>query len=369
MAQRALSQPVRLAILVAYVVALFGLSRAVFASWLPPDTSRGLWFYAGLAAILIGKLLDTPHFSPPADTICNVVAALTALLPFNPWLVPGSPVENLWTWTGAVLFLVAVLLCAAIAVFTKDARQPGWTRVSKTAFLLSTRIGSPTAIYSPVVLFALVAFHRHDATECLWIAVGWVVIIALHPLEVLASVVGALRDTWSISNGALVAGELVGHRHPGLIMFKTSGPPLGPGDVVLATNASGSSAPALVLDHLGFSDGSWMRAVELPAARERIDAVVRSLRLPPGLFERALRLDPRSVELLELNCPVWSRRDRLVGLVAEDSDINRLRADLVRPNCDLAQGAPSVPTWLRQLTPRLIRVQGGEMRPLGNSSQ
>jgi len=35
----------------------------------------------------------------------------------------------------------------------------------------------------------------------------------------------------------------------------------------------------------------------------------------------------------------------------------------------VAASNPSVPTWLRHLTPRLIRVQGGEMRPLGSSPQ
>jgi hypothetical protein len=43
--------------------------------------------------------------------------------------------------------------------------------------------------------------------------------------------------------------------------------------------------------------------------------------------------------------------------------------EILRLRHEKGLSQPSVPTWLRHLTPRLIRVQGGEMRPLGSRPQ
>jgi hypothetical protein len=77
------SQLTRLVILIAYLALLFLASKLAFKSWLPPTSEKGLWFYSGLAALLLGNLLVTPFFTKPVDAIANAVAAFVALLAVN----------------------------------------------------------------------------------------------------------------------------------------------------------------------------------------------------------------------------------------------------------------------------------------------
>lgn len=51
------NQRTRLLILALYVAALFCASKLALGSWVPPTNEKGLWFYSGLAALLLGNLL------------------------------------------------------------------------------------------------------------------------------------------------------------------------------------------------------------------------------------------------------------------------------------------------------------------------
>src|SRR5262249_38374253 len=37
----------------------------------PPSTVKGLWFYAGIASLLLGSRLLNPYFTPPGDAAVN----------------------------------------------------------------------------------------------------------------------------------------------------------------------------------------------------------------------------------------------------------------------------------------------------------
>ena len=83
------SQRTRLVILVIYITALFLTSKLALGSWIPPTNERGLWFYSGLIALLLGNLLVSPFFNKPIDSISYAVASLVALLFTNVWVLPG----------------------------------------------------------------------------------------------------------------------------------------------------------------------------------------------------------------------------------------------------------------------------------------
>ena len=68
-AQSSIGQRGRLIILILYLVGLLLTSWAALGSWIPPTSERGIWFYAALAALLLGSLLVTPFFTKPADAI------------------------------------------------------------------------------------------------------------------------------------------------------------------------------------------------------------------------------------------------------------------------------------------------------------
>ena len=84
-----LGQKTRLVALFLYVALLFCASRVALGSWLPPTTEKGLWFFSGLAALLLGNLIVTPYFTSPANAISYAVASMVGLLAVNPWVSPA----------------------------------------------------------------------------------------------------------------------------------------------------------------------------------------------------------------------------------------------------------------------------------------
>lgn len=54
--QKSVPQSVRLVYLAFYLVFLFVMNRLAFGQWLPLTTSKGLWFYSGAAALILGPL-------------------------------------------------------------------------------------------------------------------------------------------------------------------------------------------------------------------------------------------------------------------------------------------------------------------------
>jgi hypothetical protein len=83
-----LSQRARLVVLALYAAMFAVLCRVALGSWLPSATPEGLWFYSGVAALLLGGFLTSPFFTKPADALPHAVAAAFAVVPVA---VPPDP--------------------------------------------------------------------------------------------------------------------------------------------------------------------------------------------------------------------------------------------------------------------------------------
>ena len=163
---RRLSQQTRLAILIAYVAALLAASKFALGSWIPPTSEKGLWFYSGLAALLLGNLLVTPFYTPPADAISNAVAAVIALLAVNVWQSQHSGFDR-FLWSAMLIYAVLVILSSIFSIVFKDSPRLTLQRLAKSLSLFSATTGTPKLVFSAVYLFALVTYHRNDPREYL----------------------------------------------------------------------------------------------------------------------------------------------------------------------------------------------------------
>jgi len=83
------SQQLRLLFLGMYLALLVGTSWAAMDTGLPPLSSKGLWFYSGLASLLLGSMLVSPYFTKPTDALANGVAALLGLFSAKPVVDQG----------------------------------------------------------------------------------------------------------------------------------------------------------------------------------------------------------------------------------------------------------------------------------------
>lgn len=335
----AIGQRGRLAILVAYLVGLFVASRIALGTWIPPTTQRGIWFYAALAALLLGNLLVTPFFTKPADAISYAVAAAIALLAAN---VLGSTAPRgfeFFIWSAAMLYVLVVLAVAILAIGFKDSPRPFARKVATSSLLLAYVAGSPRWVFSVVFLFALITYHRTVPREYITIGIAWALFVGLRPLETLAGLGQRWRNVWAPKGNLDRLGEVVGHETPGVILIREElGSSAAMGDLVLARTESGRPGLAIALDHVGFAEGCWLRAVELVGAEVNHE-VLGDAQAARGLVDGAVFRATQDIIQDDARARADDARQRLLGLVAPNTDVGQLQVELVRSDLDVREGS------------------------------
>ncbi len=150
--------------LVVYALLLFLIQWKIVATGLTPN-ENAIWVYGGFASLLFGSRLLNPHFTPPADAATNGFVALAAI-------VAGSLQVAAWTFDLWLLWVVAgfcALVCI-LSVVVLLVREPvgietrPWVRISDRAV---RGLGSPTVIFTILILTCVWIFHRTRTHEVL----------------------------------------------------------------------------------------------------------------------------------------------------------------------------------------------------------
>jgi hypothetical protein len=342
-----MSQPARVLILVLYVLILFLCSKLALNSWIPPSTDKGLWFYSGLAALLLGNLLVTPFFTRPADAISYAVAAIVGMLAVNIWPLPQYSDFDRFLWLLVTSYLALVLIAGIISIASRGFAGTFSKKLSNSLFQICETLGTPRAVFSAVFFFAIFVFHRSDSDEYLTISLAWILVVGLQPLESLALLLRRFGEIWTSHSPGEVIGEVVGHQIPRIVLIRQDqNAHVAFGEALVVRSDDGRPGVAVTLDHVGFADGLWLRALHLivsPELRARLDT---DSFLRTSSDASAVRADLNNLMLSAPNDLIWTRRAQLVGLVAPDSDLTRLRIEIVRTDLELEQG-------------RLVEVQIG----------
>lgn len=332
------SQATRLLILLLYTTVLVVAAKLALGSWYPPTTEKGLWFYSGLAAIILGNLLVTPFFTKPADAISYCVAAGIALATVNPWNAPLEDSFNRFLWLLAFAAILIVLLSALISIVLWDSPTASWKKLSRTFYQFCEFFGNPRYIFSIVFLFSLIAYHRTVPQEYLVISVTWAIVIGLQPLETSFRLILRLGDIWTDDTPVQPLGEILGHETPGLVIIRTEErSKITLGDTLIVRSDDGSPGLALGLDQIGFADGLWIRAIHLDIS-EALKTNLSALAARNSSRNVVLRANFEPPADLEINDPIWRKRNQLVGLVSAESDITSLVIEVLRTDNGLEEG-------------------------------
>jgi len=320
-------QRTRLAVLTIYVFLLFWASKIALGAWFPPTSEKGLWFYSGLAALLLGNLLITPLFTKPADSISYAVAAIIGLLAVNQSaLVISSFVSFLWGFTLAYLGIIT--LSAILNIVFKDTSKQAYQTLSRFFYDICDSFGNPKFIFSSVFLFALIAFHSKDPQEFLTIGAAWAVTVGIRPLESLLDFIKKSLSLFFFFFSLQYLGEVVGNQVPGLVLIRHElDKSVSFGELLIVPGEDGMPHTALALDYLGIAGGHWLRAVRIKS-----QGSLQKDRFP--------RIQPNECFLSTNGCddPVFLNRQKILGLVAPDTDISRLHFDIVRVDVNLQEG-------------------------------
>lgn len=330
-----ISQPHRLIIWIIYLLALLGVSWFLFKSPIPPTAEQGLWFYSCLASIVLGELITSPYFTSPADVISNSIAAIISLLAVNAWTLNLQEFNKV-LWTVVISFNILILLLSIVLIVIKNSSKPNVSRLSKVFFVFSSMLGNHRVVFSTVMLYALISFHIQKPVECITISLTWVLLIAIHPIEKLWNIANRIRDIYSQPISETV-GQVVGYEFPNIILVKHQpNTILTFGDPIVVQGDNGQGALGCALDQIGFTGELWHRVLRFPAECQPDQDQLKSINghNAQGVFK--YEVDPN------VNRNIQDQIDRvsklLIGIVAPDSDVMKLKIELVRTDVDLYEG-------------------------------
>ncbi len=326
-----IKQSERLWILLLYLIGLLVTSKIALYTWLPPSAEKGIWFYSALAALLLGNLIVTPYFTKPADAISYAVASFIALLAVNVWSSTDIYGFDRLTWSLALAYVLFVLATSILAIILKDTDSTIGNRLSRLFFDLSASLGNPRKIFSVVLIFALLTYHRHESREFLTIGMAWVIFVILRPLESALSFLRRAWCNWRITDTFTRLGKIVGHETPNIVLIRESeGQQAKFGDVIIARSDYGNPDLALAVDHVGFADGRWLRAIHLFNSNS-LKSVDRKIN------EWAYTAD-NSTLTTEATDLIKIAKDKLIGIVARDTTVGRLNIEIIRNDLSIYLG-------------------------------
>lgn len=338
MAIRAIpSQKWRAFFLLIYLAALAIASKLALDAWFPPASGgKAVWFYTGLASLLLGNHLVTPYFSKPVDAISYAVAAAAALY--------GSEELGKWGEIEKVLFIFAigycllVILFAFLAIFTRNSKNLILQNTSRTSTLLAEGFGNHRAVFGITIFVAVYLFHRDSVEETFLITLACVIVVVARPDEVLTGLISRINEIWKNSFSPKTFGEVAAIQIPCVYLIRhAEDQPIKFGASLALKTSGRNPFPVVALDHVGRDESHLLRCVEtddFSSSAHKVTAASFRDMLDDAAVILALEPDDQN----QLIDPVLNKFcERLVGLVAPDTSNDRLYFEVVTVQ-ELQQG-------------------------------
>jgi len=329
------NQKNRILFLAIYFFLLSLMSRLIFGYWFPPYTDQGLWFYSGLAALLLSSLLETPYYVTPKDAISYGVAAISAIIAVSIW--PDSSNQSLvqlskWAVIG---FSSATLLMGLIAVLLNIDDPPFYGKISNLARIFTSKIGDPKFLYSLVFIFSISILNV--ITEKFFILViVWFLIIGFEPIETIAYLIVRFKEVFINRDRSKKVGEIIGYQTPDLLIFSLDeNVRLSFGNLLLTKTENNEPGVGIVIDHIGYVDARWVRALVFVPAKKYHEKVMKYTRsrtvIKPDLSEMndLITCHKSKIEAIQ---------NKMIGLVTRDSNIHTLKFEITRSGVDIQEG-------------------------------
>lgn len=286
--------------------------------------SQGLWFVSGVAALLLGNLLITPHFTSPVNALSYAVAVLLAIA----LLPPESPDR-----VAAGLYVVACSGTAAIAalgllaIAFRDSPGERSRKVASAANLLLQEAAQPKVLFVAVLLYAIWQFHRDSTRETVLLSTAGLLIVGIRPFERGDLLLVAWRRRWAAIAATPIIGEIASREHPGIAIVRIPGdrcPP--PGSLWVCKGHGGESRALLVLDDAGRHEGTLVRTLWIELSTEEAESIAPLVAVLPS--SAVIRAPDELTEMLTVSSQAVSRTSDLVGIVAPDTTGSTLEFDV-----------------------------------------
>jgi len=330
-----LSQRTRALIFIVYILLLIVANFIAFGQFLPTTGESGLWFYTGFASILLGSLLVTPFFTKPVDAISYSVVAIIALLLVNSWAS--------WAILDRIVFSISlgysflVLIVSLLAIISKDSPRLAFKKVSNTCKVISGILGNQAVIFSVVIFFAVIVFHRSSAREVFVIMLTWAVIVVIKPENRLASLIEYLKKIWSTKVFSVSVGEIAGFQSPGLVLVRQKYPQrILFGTPLILKDEHAPLKAGIALDYTGRDEGLLLRTIEFDVPIEVENEFMRMSGMMPLNSVSKFDITEQNRQLFE-SVEMFQKLDSFVGVVSHETSVDTLYFEVIQER-DLEEG-------------------------------
>jgi hypothetical protein len=314
------SQSTRLLYLVLYLSFLAAMNRMAFSQWLPLTSEKGLWFYSGAAALILGSLLVTPFFTSPANAISYLVAALIAVFVFP---ASGAGLMDTLPRQFILAFCTIMLVICTLNILLKDSKNRVPHNVAEVCRQLADHLGNPRFVYAMVIIYALWEYHRTSPNELFFVGVSGLVIAAQQPLETFGNVIQKIQELWRPGTAPAIVGSMVAHQTPDVVLIRQESDEIvQPGMCLLMSDKHNYLRIGVALGYFGRDEGLLIRALEIEVpdnARVRLNDLKRAL--PEGYVSI---LAGQELDAFREEVYLLKQLDSFVGIVAPDTATERL---------------------------------------------
>ena len=213
-------QRTRTIILFLYVGILFFVNYISFNSFIPLSGSKGLWFYTGFASILLGNLLVTPLFTKPVDAISYSVISGIAIFLVSDWKNWNSLEQSMFILSISIIFFV--LITSFITIFFKDSSKIRVQKFANSCRIISDALGNQRVVFSVLILYSIIIFHRNSIKEFLPITLAWVVLVLVKPDIFIFELWYKLKRIWVKKLPLNSIGDVVAYQTPNIILLRNT---------------------------------------------------------------------------------------------------------------------------------------------------
>ncbi len=299
-------------------IMLIGLLCVLLVSWkftgspLPQDSKYALIFQNALLLIVLGSAILEHFFTKPADSMINsLMAGITMFGVFH-----ASPALAWWVVFSYCLF---VFLISTVCVATSGGRLSGdiASVVNSRFYKPAIVLGRSRLIFSIVFLFGVYSFYSIQSEIAVYLIVFWGVFMAIWPLklpQLLSSISFNSQET------VLPIGKLLRMDNPGVLRFAINqSTDWEKGKPLIYQRVDKSQQWVLPLySHL--NDERRIGTAMLLGAVEEVKTGLSD----GHIYEFEEELDHDAV----MSLLGETTQSRLIGFVAEDSSIGRIRLEV-----------------------------------------
>ena len=245
------------------------------------------------------------------------------------------PVETKYSFGVVFALSATVLVGALLAIILNNWRNEKLQEISNIIRIFLEVFARPQVIYTPIIIFAMYAYHIGKPNELILISIALILTVAMSAGDAVVKTFNRIRKTTKIGPRVSNFAEIAAYQQPNIILLrqvKDNDLPLK--KIVYIKDRYSNSKLALTLDLVGRDNGVLIRAVEianLSSSRcKELKSIVSN--------DLAVLIDDNYLQEICTSENIdLAQKDNVIGIVAPDSSIERIFFEVV-DNTDIEEG-------------------------------